>query len=301
MLPNFLIVGAAKAGTTSLYNYLKQHPEIFMSPVKEPHFFSFIDIKPDFKGPYDQKTNEKEIISDYNEYKGLFKNVTNEKAIGECSNSYLFLKNTEQNIKKYIPHCKIIIILRNPIERAYSHYLQFVMLGQEDLTFEAAMEKEEVRKKLNWRWHYQLVGQGLYYHQVKRYLDRFGLGNVKIHLFEELKQDPEALMKKIFQFLCVDRNFTPEFDKIYNKTGLPKNLFLHKFLRQSNFIKEMTRPFTTSRVRKKIYSFLSYINYEYERNPLMNEETRRYLINIFRDDCLKLQELINIDLSVWFD
>ena len=110
----------------------------------------------------------------------------------------------------------------------------------------------------------------------------------------------EALMIKIFQFLCVDRNFTPEIDKIYNKTGLPKNLLLHRFLRQSNVIKAITRPFTTSTVRKKIYSFLSNTNYEYERKPLMNEETRRFLINIFRDDCLKLQDLINIDLSAWF-
>lgn len=183
MLPNFLIVGAAKSGTTSLYNYCTQHPEIFMSPVKEPYFFSFINIKPNFKGPYDQKTNEKEIICDIKEYERLFENVNNERAIGECSNSYLYFRNTAKIIKRYIPHCKIIIILRNPVERAYSHYLQHVMLGHEDQTFEVALEKEEERKKNNWRWHYHYVGQGLYYCQVKRYLNQFGKDKIAIYIY----------------------------------------------------------------------------------------------------------------------
>ena len=237
----------------------------------------------------------------FDEYKKLFRGVTDEKAIGECSNSYLYFQDTAANIKRFIPECKIIIMLRNPIERAYSHHLQFVMLGQEDLTFENALKKEEERKKLNWRWHYQLMGQGLYYSQVKRYIDEFEAKNVSIHLFEELKETPNELMKNIYDFLCVDSEFKPQADKIYNKGGLPKNMFVHKLLRGSNLIKDVTRAFTSKKIRGKLYSVLSEINYEYKNRPVINERTKKHMVDVFKDDALKLQNLINRDLSAWFN
>jgi len=300
LLPNFLLVGAAKSGTTSLYHYLKQHPEIFMSPVKEPFFFSFINKKPYFKGPFDQKTNE-EIITSLDEYKNLFQGVNDEKAIGECSNSYLYFQDSAAHIKKFIPECKIIIILRNPLERAFSHYMQAVMIGHENLIFEEALKKEKERLKVNWRWHYQYVGQGMYYHQVKKYLEIFEMQMVKICFFEDLIHNPKDFMKKIYQFLGVQSEFVPELDKIYNRSGLPKNRFVHKFLRDSNLIKEITRPFTSTTMRGKLYNILSVINYDFKNKPIINKETRKYLADAFKNDSLKLQNIINRDLSAWFD
>ena len=297
MLPNFLVVGAAKAGTTSLYHYLKQHPEIYMSPIKEPYFFSFVNQKPNFKGPFDEKVNE-EIITDLNDYKKLFANVTDEKSIGECSNSYLYLPESAVNIKRYIPKCKIIIILRNPIERAYSHYMQSVMLDHDNLNFEDAIEKEKERLNLNWRWHYQYTGQSLYYEQVKRYLDLFGKNKVKIFLFEELKKGSVKIMQEVFSFLEVDNSFVPNID-IYNATGLPKNRILHKFLRHNNVIKNITRPITPNGLRAKIFKFIESKNYSKKKISPIDISTKKMLLNKFKNDILKLQELIHIDLSEW--
>lgn len=270
-----------------------------MSPIKEPYFFSFINKKPNFKGTFDEKTN-KEIITNIKDYKKLFVNVTIEKTIGECSNSYLYLPESANNIKKHIPNCKILIILRNPTERAYSHYMQSVMIGHENLSFEEAIKKEEERAQLNWRWHYQYVGQSMYYEQVKRYIDFFGKDKVRVYLFDELKNKSLDLMKKIYEFLDVNDNFTPNLN-IYNKTGLPRNKVLHKFLRYDNFIKDITRHITPSKFRANIFRFIENKNYTRKSIPPMDSSTKKMLLNKFKSDVLKLQELINIDLTDWLN
>jgi len=143
-LPNFFIVGAAKAGTTSLYNYLKQHPDIYMSPIKEPNYFAKdIDInlfRKDYKKTalidtqkYFSKPKLEELhlafITELEDYIKLFQKVSNEKVIGETSVSYLYSKVAAKEIKKLVPDAKIVIILRDPIERAYSHYLMNLKEG----------------------------------------------------------------------------------------------------------------------------------------------------------------------------
>jgi len=294
LLPNFLVVGAAKSGTTSLYHYLKQHPEIYMSPIKEPYFFSFINKEPDFKGPFDEKTNET-IITDLSDYEKLFENVDSEKAIGECSTSYLYFPESAMNIKKYIPNCKIIIILRNPIERAYSHYMQSAMIGHENLSFEEAIKKEDERKKLNWRWHYYYTAQSMYYEQVKRYFDIFGREKVRVYLFDDLKKEPLELVKKMYGFLEVDNNFVPKVI-IKNKSGDVRLKFVMNFLWKPNKLKNFAKLFTTKRFRASIYNFV--INNtikEYSMNKEIKEKTKI----LFNDDIHNLQNLINKDLSKW--
>ena len=131
-LPNFFIVGAAKAGTTSLYYYLKQHPEIFMSPVKEPNFFCYheaIEVINFFRFKEDD-------ISTLDDYLALFRKVNKEKAIGEASTQYLFFPSTAHNIKKMIPHAKMIILLRDPVSRAFSSYLFHLKGNRVDRDFD---------------------------------------------------------------------------------------------------------------------------------------------------------------------
>lgn len=295
MLPNFLIVGAAKSGTTSLYHYLNQHPEIYMSPVKEPHFFTFINKKPEFNGPFDQKTNE-EIITNFDEYKKLFQGVTNEKAIGESSNSYLYFQETAANVKNIIPECKIIIILRNPIERAFSHYMQSVMIGHENVSFEEALKKENERLKLNWRWHYQYVGQGMYYSQIKRYIEIFGQRMIKIYLFEKFKDRPADLIRNIYRFLEVDDNFMPYKEKIHNPSGKPIIQWLHNFTIKNNRTKKNIKPLLPKYFREKIFNIIIDHNV---KKVSMSEITRRYLATIFKDDIINLQQLTEMDFRKW--
>jgi hypothetical protein len=297
-LPNFLIAGAAKSGTTSLYNYLRQHPQIFMAKKKEPKFITSQFLQFPFKGPGDELV-EKGIIKSFQEYQKLFENVNNEIAIGEASADTLYYyRNTIKVIKKYLGNPKIIIILRNPIERAYSAYTHLVRDNREYLSFEKALEQEEYRKKNNWEfiWFYKSVG--FYYQQVKAFIDNFDL--VKIYLYEDLKENPLALIQDIFRFLEVDDNFFPDLNTIYNVSGIPKNKWLHEFLTKQNYIKLILKPFVkffiSENKRRKIVEKIRTKNLQ--KIP-MKLETRDYLKNIYKKDILKLQDLIKRDLSCW--
>lgn len=146
-VPNFFIVGAAKSGTTSLYHYLKQHPEIYMSPVKEPKYFLASINKFPHNGPGDIEVDKK-IIRTWDEYLKLFSNASVEKCIGEASCGYLYYcELVAPSIKRISPEAKIIIVLRNPVERAFSAYCYLFREGRETLSFEEALKIEEERKK----------------------------------------------------------------------------------------------------------------------------------------------------------
>src|SRR6056297_715161 len=173
VLPDFLVVGASKSGTSSIYHYLKQHPDIFLSDEqKEGRYFS--RMKGNFNGPGDSGINEY-IIPDIEHYRPLFNNHSNEKAVGDISPEYLYFhQQAIPLIKKILgDETKIIIILRSPVERAFSGYMHFKRDKRESLSFEEALEKEEERLNNNWIWAWQYKNSGLYYKQVKAYLDNF--------------------------------------------------------------------------------------------------------------------------------
>ncbi len=161
-LPNFLVIGAAKSGTTALHEYLKQHPQIYMSPQKEPHFFSLEGKKVDFRGPGDKREEQlNNSVTNIEDYRKLFQGVSNEIAIGESSTSYLNNPEAPERIRHYIPNAKLIAILRNPVARAYSSFLHMVQRGYEPLTdFAEALRDEERRIRDNWMglWHYKQTG-----------------------------------------------------------------------------------------------------------------------------------------------
>ena len=298
-LPNFLIVGAAKSGTTSLYYYLREHPEIYMSPVKEPKFITSRFLKFPFNGIGDDLI-ERNIVKDFNDYCVLFQNVEKEKAIGEASadNLYYYEKAIPY-IKRYLGNPKIIIILRNPIERSFSAYCHLVRDKREFLSFEEALMQEEFRKMQNWEfiWFYKDVG--FYYKQVKAYLENFS--EVKIYLYDDLKKNPLKLVQDIYSFLEVDDSFVPKnINKKFNISGIPKNKFLHEFLTQPNLIKSIIKPLVKGvlprgvrqRLRNKILQKNLY-------KPQINPQTKEYLKSLYKEDILRLQELIKRDLSHW--
>lgn len=298
MLPTFLVVGAARAGTTSLYHYLKAHPDIYMSPVKEPHFFAFVNRAADFRGPYDLQLKQ-EIIRDEREYRALFGGVKGERAMGECSNSYLYFQDTAGVIKERIPGCRIIILLRDPVSRAYSHYLQGCMIGHEHLGFREALWKEAERERLNWRWHYQYVKQGLYYEQVRKYVDVFGRSSVRIYLFDDLAANAAAVVRDIYGFLGVDQSFVPRVDIVYNRTGMARSVLLHRLLRNRTPLKRLVRTFLWRKGRGAIQDVLERINYDQSKKPEIMDDVRTFLLELFRRDIVSLASLIGRDLSRW--
>jgi len=299
-LPNFLIVGAAKSGTTSLYYYLKQHPQVYMSQVKEPKFISSQFLIFPFNGIGDKKV-EQNIIKSFNEYYNLFKDVNQEKMIGEASADNLYFYNdTIKYIKKYLGNIKIIIILRNPIERAFSAYMHLIHRGREYLSFLEAIKEEKNRRNNNWEFIWYYTDVGFYYYQVKAYLGNFT--QVKIYPYDDLRKDPPGLIKDIYKFLEIDTSFVPDVSIKYNVTGIPKNKFIHKFLKEPNILKSAVKPIVKTLIPKeKRRKIIEKIKMRNLQKPQMKPETREYLKNLYRKDILKLQDLIRRDLSSWLE
>jgi len=287
MLPNFIIVGAPKAGTTSLYHYLTEHPQVFMSDPKEVNYFSR------------EESEAQELYYDVlkasslSEYENLFTNVTHEIAIGEGSVSYLFYPKTPSKIKETIPDVKIVILLRDPVERAFSHYLMDYRLGLVDLSFEEIVYKSGTHKYLN-LYFQQYLELGLYYEQIKRYLEIFGEKQVKIYLQEDLRVDTKGVVSDLYDFLGVDKSFTPEIEREHNVFSMPKNKLIRKL-----YASQQMRSWAVKLLPMSLKETVVNLLFERKQKPKLSAETREYLQNFYRTDIQKLQRLINRDLSAW--
>lgn len=295
MLPNFLIVGAAKSGTSSLDRYLGQHPDVYIPPKKEAHLFSIPDFPAKFEGPGDEGMNMY-TIRDRMAYQQLFDDVRNESAVGESSVFYLYYPGTAERIHGEIPGTKIIILLRNPVDRAFSAYMHLIRDARETLSFEESLALEEKRKAMHYEpmWLYRELG--LYSQQVKRFLEIFGPKQVKILLFEEFVRNPEAVVRGVLQFLNVDPDVPVDTSLRINESGLPKSKWLYDFISKPNGLKEMIKPLFPDPVRERLGLRAKSMALE---KVSMLPETRAELKEYFSQDILQLESLINQDLSIW--
>lgn len=298
-LPNFLIIGAAKAGTTSLHYYLQQHPEIFMCPKKDTFFFDFDGKEPNFDGPGDNEWYRNQAIIHLEQYQALFINGGGKKAVGEACAGYLYDAEAPARIHRHVPHAKLIAVLRDPVERAYSSFLQQVRDGYETVSdFPAALSLEEQRIRDNWRpiWHYKT--RGFYFEQLKQCLRYFDQSQLRIYLYEDLQQDPATLLKDIFTFLEVDNNFEPDTSVRHNRAGIPRSRFLHKLIMTPNSLKTMVKPLIPGRVRSFVKATVTDSTANLRR-PALSENLRKQLVAEYCDDILQLQQFIQRDLSHW--
>jgi hypothetical protein len=173
-LPSFIIVGAAKAGTTAIYHYLRQHPQVYLTPLKETNYLALAGQKLEFCGPGDDDYVNRLSVTDEDAYRAQFADVRDEIAVGEASPLYLYAPHAAERIRNVVPDAKIIIILRNPIDRAYSAFLHLVRDNREcHRDFALALSKERERIEAGWEhiWHY--IAMGRYLEQVQRYFDAF--------------------------------------------------------------------------------------------------------------------------------
>jgi hypothetical protein len=312
-LPNLLVVGTQRSGTTSLYHYLRQHPEVFMPSRKEPRFFvSSIYRNIDPGDPYCMSLRRNSIYT-LEDYAKLFEDVTTERAIGEASTEYLYYYDTViPQIKRFLGDVKIVAILRDPVDRAFSAYThvlreQFEVLCAEKpevLSFERCLELEEERRRANWAPINFFKDLGFYYKQVKAYVENFSA--VKIFLYDDLTREALGLMKDAYDFLEVDPSFVPDVTVRHNISGVPKSLFFHRlvnFLTRSNALmdkaKPMARVMLPKETRARLFEDLIALKVKNLAKPEMKPETREYLKNAYRDDLLRLQDLIDRDLSRW--
>jgi hypothetical protein len=298
-LPNFLVVGAAKSGTTSLYYYLKQHPEIYMPDnIKETFFFSSITAE-QFSGPGNKYART--AITSLQDYEKLFELAGSRKAIGEACVAYLYYYQTsiEKILKLLGREIKIIIALRNPVDRAYSNYLHHLRENWEPLSFvEATTEKvQNQRKQDGWWWGFEYLPVSFYYEQVKAYIDIFGKERVLVILHDDLVSDAQVAIEKIFRFLAVDPSFIPDTTIRHNVSLVPRNKKIHSLLSKPNFYNTALRKVLPKKFYKELFEELK--NRNLIKPPKLSMEDRIKLMPVFREDIFKLQDLIQRDLSSW--
>ncbi len=294
-MPNFLIIGAAKSGTTSLYAYLRQHPQVYMPELKEPKFFAYDGETVVFRGPMDLEKNRR-LVTQLADYQMLFKDVRDEIAVGEATALYLYIPRACERIKHYLPDAKLFAILRNPVDRAYSAYTHLRRDGRETIAeFAAALREEERRLADNYHPLWAYKSMGFYHEQVLRYFNAFGSEQFHVFLHEDLHRDPAVVVGTIFRILGVDDTFVPDFTERLNESFIPRSRGLTEFMRRKNGIWQAACRSVPGfwRAADKIQAWNE------RPPPPCPAEVRRELVASFRDDILKLQDSIHRDLSSW--
>lgn len=270
-----------------------------MSPLKEPGFFRFEGEQIDFCGPGDKKYYRGRPTS-IEAYKKLFQGVSDQVAVGEASTWYLPSTKVPQRIYSYIPHVKLIAILRNPIDRAYSAYVHARREAREPLdSFVKALHQENNRIQSNWGYLWRYRQMGLYGDQLERYYQQFDRSQIRVYLYEDLNYRPLELLRDLFLFLKIDESFTPDLTIRRNVSGMPKSRALHVFLSQKNPVKNLLKPLLPTQFRERLVSKLTIRNLK-KKEPLPIE-TRQEVAEIFKADIIKLQNILQRDLSHWLD
>lgn len=296
VLPNFLVIGAAKAGTTALWHYLRQHPELYMSRHKEPRFFALYGRPVNFRGPGDMTRFN--FVTELETYQQLFAGVQDEKAIGEVSPWYMYVDSAAPAIRKLLPDVKLVAILRDPVERAFSNYLHAVNEGLEPLpTFREAMDAEKARIRDNWspRFHYK--SKGFYYRQLQHYLEYFDRSQLRIYRYEQLAADPGALFADLFEFLGVDPAFQVDTGKRHNESRAARSRTVKHVLEHRNIIRQGAKLLVPKSLRAGIRNRISALNTG--SKPQLSRRDRKDFIEIYRDDITKLEAFLGCDLSGW--
>ena len=293
---DFIVAGAAKSGTTSLYHFLNSHPDIFIPEVKECRFFSKLDKQ--FSG-LGAEYFANEGITEDEEYEKLF-HGHEQHVCGDISNDYLYYHGRSiENIVKYVGlHVRIIIILRNPVDRAFSSYMHHIREGWETLDFRKALDFEEQRIKENWGWTYHFKNAGLYSEGVRNYMNTFK--NTRIYLYEDL-QRREWLINDICQFLNVDPDLIEDhLIKKFNKSGRPRFRFINDFSngngKTAKLIKPIVKRILPNKIRMELKQKIKDVNLI---NEVITNEDRAYLIDYYQEDIKKLETVIQRDLSGW--
>jgi hypothetical protein len=297
---NLFIVGAAKAGTTSLYNYLYQHSQVFFPLVKEPNYYSRAEAhNPNaYAKPKLGKFYHNKIITDERVYYSLFQAAQNFQVVGDASPSYLWDTETAQKIYNDFPEAKIVILLRNPVQRAYSQFLMDLKDGnQSETDFLKALNNDKNKQPNIWGRAHLYEELGLYYNQVKQYIDVFSKDHVKIILYEDFIKNTETVLLDTFDFLNlnIQEIDTIDFNKTHNPYTEPKNKIAKQILRiknKSGIIKRLAPSFIKNYLNKKVL-------FKPGTKPELSIESKTYLNNIYSNDINELEKLINKDLSLW--
>lgn len=302
-LPNFFVIAPARSGTTTLHRLLDQHPEIYMCPVKETHFFAMEEGQEGSErgdlGPLIAARPYQARITDIETYRRLFDGVREEKAIGEACPTYFRSTRAPERIRHYVPQAKFIVVLRNPVDRAFSAYMSrgrsrgWSMEGFAEIPhLYAKLSPEEASKRFGF------VEGGYHSVHLKRYLECFDREKFQVHLFDEMMADIQGALRQIYGFLGVDASFSADTSMRYGATGLPRVGLLHTVLDRATgslALRAWVRPLIPGALRRAISRLRNWNLVKPEIPP----DVRRDWIRLYQEGIAELGKLIDRDLSCW--
>lgn len=298
--PNFFVVGASRAGTTSLIHYLGQHPDVFLPSHPHPKEPShFCDLTPVWARKY----------RDPDAYLSIFEEVGDEHAVGEGSTTYLPSPESPWRIRARFPMARIVIVLRNPADRAHSLYGLLCQLGFEWIApFERALREEDARagserfKHRNpfWFYAYQYFRSGLYADQVMRFQAALSPERVKVILFEALRRRPVETTQEVYGFLGVDPTFAPEIP-VLNQGRTPLSVPLQYAVARAWQAHPMKDPDAAPGLLDPLLRRVARANLRLGRlRPRrLADSTRRELLRRYAADIRRTAALIGQDLEPW--
>ena len=295
-MPQFLLIGAARAGTTAIYSYLRQCPEIFMPRVKEPNFFAFEGQTLACRGPGADYINNS--VTRLAEYRDLFATSPPGAVLGEASPLYLFADQAAARIRHHAPDARLVVVLRNPVDQAFSHFMYATKQRIEPLTdFVAALAAEDQRMADGWQPLFGYSRFPRYAEQLARYLALFPRDQILIRLYEEFERDPATLMQDILGHIGVTSGFRPDMAVKHNAGGVPKNRIFQDFLMKSNPVTRAIGLVVPQETRLRIRDRLAGFNLK--REETIPPEARAILLARLGDQIRQLQPMIDRDLSAW--
>jgi hypothetical protein len=302
-LPNFFIGGAPNTGTTSLYFYLRQHPEVFMCPVKEPSFFGGQEFVTARHGAgvarerYHKRARARarRLITrsgaarSWEEYVALFQDAREEPAIGEVTPRYLLLPGAAREIHQRIPHAKLIFILRDPADWLLTRYVQRFWPDRASSFRQRFLAGQDAGNE----WAAAL-NVGRYATHLERFFDVFPPDQIQVHLYDDLRRDAREFVRKMLAFLGVDPEYPIDVSHRHNARALPRFPGLHSVRRL------LTRDLPVGRLLPAaIHGMLRRVYYRSRPSMVMDPADRQLVIEYYRDEIVRTAALIRRDLSAW--
>lgn len=323
MLPNFFVIGAPRSGTTSVYEYLDAHPDVHMSTTKEPDFFAhpaWDEVHPAGGASTgtslrDDAMRSDDLAAELPVYESLFSGASDESRVGEASAIYLGHPTAAWHLREYFPDAKFVVILRDPAERAYSHLVHakriYAEQGAElpeggegrtlDEEFRRAVQvaategMPEITVSEPEIW----VRAGFYHAHLTRWFELFDRDQFALFMFEELRTDAADVMKTVYGHLGIDSSFTLPTTEAFNASVVPKNQKLFQAFTTANPVMKRAKAMAPPKARA--FAVRTRNKYLGSGKPEVEDELSTTLRSIYRDDTLRLQELIGRDLTSWID
>jgi hypothetical protein len=300
--PTFFVIGAAKSGTTSLHYYLSQHPRIYVpTKIKESNYFVYSNREFDTEGPGERDKLFYYLygstITTLKEYEDLYLDSKDEQIKGEVCPRYMYYENAAPNIKAYTPDAKVIAIVRNPADRAFSHYKMLLQNGLATHDFMRELELEDNRCKKGWAWDWHYTRLGMYYHQLKRVEKHFPREKIKVLLYDDLVKNPSSMMGELFEFLEVE-NVTISFSERHKVSYVPNNEMLHKMSDPNTtfFGKSLLKAMLPRSIKDMARSLVRSAN---QKSLSLRDDEKKFIQDRVRHDVHSLEEYIGRDLSHW--